>query len=72
MDDDARLSRDQEEHVIRSVEILDDRLAGLIAPPAAALLDALQGLRGEAFQDGHTLETVFGLSDRGLGHAGAG
>jgi hypothetical protein len=34
IDDDARLSRHEKEHVVGTIEIFDDRLARLVAPPA--------------------------------------
>jgi len=50
VDEGADLPGDEEIHVIGAIEVFDDRLTRLVAPPATALLNMLQGFGGEALQ----------------------
>ena len=47
VDNRPGLPRDEEKHVIGAIEVFDDRLTPLVAPPATALLNTLQGLGGD-------------------------
>ena len=56
IDGDPDLPKRQEEHVVRSVEIVENWLSRSVALPGAAPLDPLDRLRREAGEDGDPLQ----------------
>src|SRR4029450_10669582 len=61
IDRDADFAEHDEEHVIRSIEIADDRLARCIAPPSAAPLDPVERVGGEPCEDSYPLQRLLRL-----------
>ena len=48
IDANPDLARSNKKHVVRGIEVIDDRLTRLVGPPTAALLNARERVRREA------------------------
>ena len=48
VDSDVGLACGDEKHIVGGIEIANDRLSRLVAPPGTVSLDALQSIRWEA------------------------
>src|SRR4029078_4930469 len=71
IDGDADFALDDEEHVVGSIEIGDDRISRPAAAPGATLLQALASLGAEPSKDGDAFErhlNLLRLLVRCLGH----
>src|SRR4029078_3286775 len=71
IDGDADFALDDEEHVVGSIEIGDDRISRPAAAPGATLLQALASLGAEPSKDGDAFERqlkLLRLPVRCLGH----
>src|SRR5262245_58384932 len=68
VDGDANFAQGQEEHVIRGVEIIENRLSRRVALPDAAPFDLLDRRRREVGKNGDTLERIVQVRGTGPCH----
>ena len=68
IDGDPDASRGDEEDVVGTVKVIDDRLSGRIGAPSTTLLDLLDGIGRETREDGDPLQRVTPLLSLRLRH----